>query len=158
MTEEELKQIAEELVYKYLDRSWTIVYSKKMTSTYGTCNYDRKEIKLSIPLSTYKEKEETVDTILHEIAHALVGKGHHHDDVWKQKAKEIGCSGKRTYGIQPRELRRPSQHRYTYRCPKCGAEIVRRKRINRSVSCGYCSRRYDPEKILELVAEEHYNK
>ena len=32
------------------------------------------------------------DTILHEIAHALVGPCHGHDAVWRQKAREIGCT------------------------------------------------------------------
>ncbi len=44
--------------------------------------------------------EEVKDTILHEIAHALVGKAHHHDDVWRAKALEIGCSGRRCHDLQ----------------------------------------------------------
>ncbi len=34
-------------------------------------------------------------TILHEIAHALVGPGHGHDSVWRTQALKIGCTGSR---------------------------------------------------------------
>jgi len=33
---------------------------------------------------------EILDTIKHEIAHAIVGNKHGHDDVWKAKARELG--------------------------------------------------------------------
>ena len=35
------------------------------------------------------------DTILHEIAHALVGPGHGHDAVWKRKCREVGARPER---------------------------------------------------------------
>jgi predicted SprT family Zn-dependent metalloprotease len=35
-------------------------------------------------------EHEVLDTILHEIAHALVGPGHGHDEVWKAKCVEVG--------------------------------------------------------------------
>lgn len=38
------------------------------------------------------------ETVLHEIAHALVGNEHHHDDIWREKAISIGCSGRRCCG------------------------------------------------------------
>ena len=40
------------------------------------------------------DKDQINDTILHEIAHALVGPGNGHNLKWKKKAKEIGCTGK----------------------------------------------------------------
>jgi hypothetical protein len=39
--------------------------------------------------------EEIVDTILHEIAHALVGPRHGHDTVWKAKCTDIGARPER---------------------------------------------------------------
>ena len=44
--------------------------------------------------------EEIDDTLLHEIAHALVGKAHGHDQVWQAKAVALGCSGKRCHDVQ----------------------------------------------------------
>ena len=42
-------------------------------------------------------KEEIVDTILHEIAHAIVGSKHGHDAVWKAVARRIGLPQRPAY-------------------------------------------------------------
>lgn len=34
---------------------------------------------------------ETMNTICHEVAHAIVGNKHGHDEFWRAKAKELGC-------------------------------------------------------------------
>jgi SNF2 family DNA or RNA helicase len=34
---------------------------------------------------------ELINTIRHEVAHAIVGPGHGHNEVWADKAREIGC-------------------------------------------------------------------
>ena len=34
------------------------------------------------------------NTVLHEIAHVLVGPNHSHDKVWKNMALKIGCDGR----------------------------------------------------------------
>ena len=39
------------------------------------------------------------ESLLHEIAHALVGRKHNHDAEWKAKAREIGCTGERTHWL-----------------------------------------------------------
>ena len=39
--------------------------------------------------------EEVRDTILHEVAHALVGPGHGHDTVWKATAAQVGARPQR---------------------------------------------------------------
>lgn len=67
------------------------------TSSAGLCYFDTKTIALS---TVYiKHRDATIDIlkniVLHEIAHALVGKAHGHDAVWRAKALEIGCDGKR---------------------------------------------------------------
>ena len=45
------------------------------------------------------DEKHVLDTILHEIAHALVGSHHKHDAVWKAKCKEIGCDPKATSDV-----------------------------------------------------------
>ncbi len=66
----------------------------------GCCNYRDKTISISFHLAHNGADFEILDTILHEIAHALVGKEHNHDAVWKAKARAIGCSGNRTHRME----------------------------------------------------------
>src|SRR3982751_14199 len=56
----------------------------------GMCIYKDKTIMLNghhIDIHPYAE---VVNTILHEVAHALTP-GHGHNSVWATKAREIGC-------------------------------------------------------------------
>ena len=46
-----------------------------------------------------KNLKEIKNTILHEIAHALVGPKHGHNEIWKQKALEIGCDAERCHYV-----------------------------------------------------------
>jgi hypothetical protein len=57
-------------------------------------NYKGK-ISLSAPFVILNIEGVVIETILHEIAHALVGKGHHHDKAWREKAISLGDTGKR---------------------------------------------------------------
>lgn len=66
----------------------------------GCCNYRDKTISIAFYLAQTGVHDDIRDTILHEIAHALVGRKHNHDAVWKAKAKEIGCTGERTHKLQ----------------------------------------------------------
>ena len=159
MNDDELRQLAEKIVYEHLDKSWKIRFSKKMTSCAGLCSYVRKEIVLSLPLTKYRTVEETKDTILYETAHALVGSEHGHNKIWKAKAIEIGCSGRRCYGRQPEELRRESKHRYWYRCPECKRTFMTKRKLKKEAMCAECyDLGIDPcDCILELYGEEHYN-
>lgn len=78
--------------YKLDGWSWELDNAKRR---FGCCHYSKKLITLS------KEYVKTFDTnrirltILHEIAHMLVGFSEHHNKVWKQKCIEIGGNGKR---------------------------------------------------------------
>src|SRR6266446_2222272 len=45
--------------------------------------------------------DEAIDgTLLHEIAHALIGKTHGHDQVWQAQAVVLGCAGQRCHNVQ----------------------------------------------------------
>lgn len=75
---------------------WTAVLDES-TSRAGACNYTSKQIQLSRLYVRKVDQAALDDTILHEIAHALVGPHHHHDAVWKAKARSIGCSADRCH-------------------------------------------------------------
>ena len=52
----------------------------------GCCRYSKKEITLAKAYAEQEEFKEIKNTILHEIAHALVGPKHGHNEIWKKKA------------------------------------------------------------------------
>jgi len=74
------------------DKGWSFKWKPSAQSLFGQCNYSRKLIFLQPHATALRPREEVHQTILHEIAHALVGPGQHHNKVWKNKAREIGCT------------------------------------------------------------------
>lgn len=57
----------------------------------GLCVYRDKSIILNAAHIDIHPTAEVINTILHEIAHAIVGPGHAHNSTWETKAREIGC-------------------------------------------------------------------
>ena len=52
-------------------------------------------------IASYEDYEEDIkDTVLHEIAHAIVGGIHHHDCVWKACCNKIGAEPTRSKAIR----------------------------------------------------------
>lgn len=135
------KQLTINLMHHHslLDKGWSFEFDKAKRR-FGCCKHHRKLITLSEPITELNDEAEVKDTILHEIAHALVGVGHGHDRVWKKKAIEIGCDGKRCYDSSVIATPKPN---YSAICPGCNREHKRMRRVIRSVSCAYCSNRYD---------------
>ena len=63
------------------------------TKRAGCCNYQTRVISLAHAYARYAADEAIDDTLLHEIAHALVGQAHGHDQVWQATAVALGCTG-----------------------------------------------------------------
>ena len=57
----------------------------------GSCCYRRQIIALNAFHVDHNAEAIVLDTMLHEIAHALVGPSHGHGQVWKEMARTIGC-------------------------------------------------------------------
>src|SRR5215207_9631879 len=56
----------------------------------GLCSYSDKCIIINAHHAEIHGEANVKNTINHEVAHALCF-GHHHDEVWAAKAKELGC-------------------------------------------------------------------
>ena len=82
-----------------LKSGWTFGFDLA-SSRAGVCRYSERRIDLSVSYCLAATRVEIEDTILHEIAHAIVGPRHNHDGVWKAKAREIGCVGERCHRVQ----------------------------------------------------------
>lgn len=81
------------LMNKHGLSDWTFQWDRKKTG-FGFCRPSTKTISLSAPLTKINSDEEVVDTILHEISHALDwvrNKKMGHDWSWKKICIEVGC-------------------------------------------------------------------
>ena len=73
-------------------REWKIklVSHLNVRTFVGRCSYSDKTIFLNTHHVDSHPDAEIINTIRHEVAHALTPE-HGHDEVWREKAKELGC-------------------------------------------------------------------
>jgi predicted SprT family Zn-dependent metalloprotease len=127
---EAILKTAEELMRRHGLEKWRFQFDHS-TRRAGCCNYRDRIISMAFELARQASDEDIRDTILHEIAHALVGKKHHHGAVWKARAKEIGCSGERCHRLVF------SPPRYHVTCEnRCWTNTAERR--NRRLICRTC--------------------
>lgn len=149
------QQLALELMEKHnlMERGWRFGFDTAKRR-FGCCNHRYKSITLSKALVLVNDEARVKNTILHEIAHAMVGPRHGHDAVWRSQAIAIGCDGKRCYTTQNTVV---PEARYIAVCNSCG-HVHRKHRATRSVTaCGLCCKgRFQREYILEFKLNPKY--
>ena len=99
----EVEALARRLFARHRARSglgadWTFGFDLSTTRG-GVCRHPERRIELSVSFCQRATRAEIEDTLLHEIAHAIVGWEHRHDEVWKAKAREIGCTAERCHRV-----------------------------------------------------------
>lgn len=124
------KRLATQLMAQHHLSEWQFGFNSNKRRA-GVCRYPTKSrqgrIELSKHFVLHNPEHEVLDTILHEIAHALVGPGHGHDEVWKAKCVEIGARPERCYGeavVMPKG-------RWRATCGGCGTEHDRHRKPKR---------------------------
>jgi predicted SprT family Zn-dependent metalloprotease len=130
---EGVRQIALDLMHRHGLHDWSFGFNRRLRSL-GLCVFHRKVIELSVHLIERNGPEEVLDTILHEIAHALVGPGRGHDAVWKRKCLEVGAVPKSCSQAEMPE------GRWRAKCKTCGTLFHRHRRPKRLKGwfCGDC--------------------
>jgi predicted SprT family Zn-dependent metalloprotease len=116
---------------------------------FGHCDHSRKMILLSDQLVKLNTSEDVEDTILHQIAHALVGAKHglSHGSVWKAMAVKIGATPYRSY-----DSRKISTGRGNWEavCSTCGNVAKRFKDPgDKEIGCATCCERENNGKYSE---------
>ncbi len=129
--------LAEDLLEHHGLTDWTVTFdgAKKRA---GICRFGPKVLGLSAPLTTLHSDDEVRDTVLHEIAHALAGPQHGHDEVWRAIAVRIGCSGERCVSPDAPRVEPP----WLGTCAG-GHTSGRHRRPERVMTCGECSPTFD---------------
>jgi len=139
------RALAELLIDRHGLTGWRLVFDRAKTRA-GVCRSARHEIGLSATLTLLHAEAEVRDTILHEIAHALVGPAHGHDAVWKAKAREVGCPAAR---CMPSDVPRAPAP-WVGTCP-AGHIAERHRRPQRLASCRQCSPDFDPSHLFDWL-------
>ena len=139
---DDARTMATALMARHGLRGWRFVFDRAKTRA-GVCRPASREIGLSRVLTELHTEAEVRETVLHEIAHALVGAAHGHDAVWRARALAIGASGERC--LSPTAARPPAP--WVGTCP-AGHEVRRHRRPQRVASCSRCSRGFDPAALL----------
>ena len=87
----ELEAIASREMAKYALKGWTFAFSNARRRL-GVCKYRSKRIEISEFYARNNPPESVLDTLLHEIAHALAGPAAGHGPKWKTIAARIGAT------------------------------------------------------------------
>lgn len=92
----EARRMAHDLMDRHSLLGWSFEFDNARRRA-GYCHFGTKTISLSRHFVRLNGVEEIRLTILHEIAHALVGVEHGHDSVWRSTCLDIGGDGRRCY-------------------------------------------------------------
>lgn len=131
--------IARETMSKHGLTGWNYPLDRAVNRS-GACFYRQKRISMSAKIIAGMTEKEFMNTLLHEIAHALVGEDHGHDHAWRTKHYELGGNGRRQsqiavkvppawVGVCPNG-HRITRHRLTQKakggsCPRCAPTFSR---------------------------------
>jgi len=127
---------AREIMDSHGLKSWKLVMDNAKRRL-GCCNYRKNTIAMSKRHLEISQESEIIDTVLHEVAHALVGPNHGHDRIWMSMCVKIGAKLKRCKSVNEdfhedapfvaecnmckkkwQRYRKPPANSF-YRCPTC---------------------------------------
>lgn len=129
-------------------RGWSFGYDRAKVRA-GACHFVDQRITLSRVITAAHDESQVRETVLHEVAHAMVGPRHGHDQLWRRTARSIGASGQRCYTGEP-----VVPGRWQGRCV-AGHEVQRHRRPSRVLLCTRCPQRRG--RMLERVMAWTYD-
>ena len=146
----EIEHFAREALNRFglKEKGWTFSWDRAR-KRFGSCNFGRKQITVSLHLAHLNEPEQSRDTILHEIAHAIAGREAGHGPKWQEACRRVGARPERCY--DSKEVVQPSS-RYVRYCGSCGQTIPVYRKTRSKHACGHCCRKYNNGKYSEKYA------
>lgn len=126
-----------ELMKEHGLSDWKIkIHSKRRVL--GDCSDVFKTIRFSRHFLKVADKETFDAVALHEIAHALVGNKHGHNEVFKAKCREISLDKVYDKPSSPDKLKTYVHH---LKCPTCGIEGGKNRLGYKPPRCAPCARK-----------------
>ena len=115
----------------------------------GLCDYTRKRISVSRYLAARYDDDTNHQTLLHEVAHALAGRGCRARPRWKAVARDLGYVGGATHDGETATELAP----WIGGCA-AGHVAYRHRRVTRPTSCAKCAPRFDERFLFAWTRRE----
>lgn len=132
MNTNEFRREARALMNEHGLHDWNFKFDRAKRRL-GQCQFSTRTLSFSEPTVKLNDWETMRDTVLHEIAHAMVGASHGHDFVWRAQARAIGCTGERCSSSHEAAPASIEGH-----CPSCGY-VHKRHRMPKSGARMICA-------------------
>lgn len=117
---------------------WTVTVSNKK-SLYGLADFANKNIEISLPCANQGDDEGLLETILHEIAHALCDEKVHHGQKWKDEYRRIGGNPK----YRDPEISADEFYNWERRCPDGCVKYSHALRRKQNDYCAFCGKKIE---------------
>jgi predicted SprT family Zn-dependent metalloprotease len=128
-----------------------VEWNARLFSAAGRADFRRKLVSLNPRLREHDAAE--IDrTLRHEIAHLLAQSraGRRrvapHGTEWRKACRDLGIADESRTHALPFPIQRRAR-RHLYRCPRCGKDFPRVRRIKRAVACLECCRKFNRGKF-----------
>jgi hypothetical protein len=131
---------------------WSVAWTNSRRVA-GQCQYRSKTIALSRHIHALWTPEQSLKTILHEIAHALAP-GDGHGALWARECRRLGIKPERCWG---REDEAHPAMKYLGTCPNGHNAHMMRLPVSRR-SCSKCSRGFNERFIITWVLDPTFNR
>lgn len=125
----------------------------------GLCNYRKKIISISKIHLEHTSKEQMLDTLKHEVAHAYSyhhygseGRGHNH--YFYHSCKVVGATPKRC-AVVSEDIKKITP-KYLGICKVHNVVARYHRFVSGARSCGQCSNKFDKRYLLEIVKYKDY--
>ena len=144
---EKARNIALKLMRQHGVSDYTFKWDRAVRR-FGCHNGRLKTLSLSRPMTEHETNEKRViNTILHEIAHALDYKKRgksNHDSEWKRIAVSIGCSGERCSSMSG--VDQSNFMKWIATCPSCEKKVYYSRKSKSETACGGCCKKHNNNK------------
>jgi SprT protein len=132
-----------------------VEWNARLFSAAGRADFRRKLVSLNPRLREHDAAE--IDrTLRHELAHLLAqfraGRRRvaPHGNEWRKACRDLGIADESRTHALPFPVQRRTR-RYLYRCPRCGKDFPRVRRIRRAVACLDCCRKFNRGKFYRTT-------
>lgn len=122
--------------------AWRVGFNHNVR--FGVCKHDEKAIFISLVGMQYSTPEAIRDTVIHEVAHAVVGPGNGHNAKWVRAAKKLGLENPQRLASEKTgsdvQRKREETAKWRGRC-KCERVFYRHrltKNVRRTGRCTVC--------------------